>query len=307
MTNNYPNLTVAIPTYKRLKSVISLVESIIPQLAEDDELLIVDDGSRDGTSEALSKIERVRLITNLSNEGMVKTWNKCLTSASQDWICIVHDDDTLSLEALAVIRKVCRLWNKPALIGPAYGGDGSDKCLRLRFVEAGSWAALNSFQIPSGVTVHKAIIETAGVFDEEFQYSPDLEYFSRICKDFPSIAVENPGILKFNLHEGNHEYNTWVKLDFFTQLEQIEKLKIDYAGLSGDQAEQYFKNKMNTYICYILRTLLTLSEAKDRTLLRKAANLVKDKQYLRKKFRFAASLVGSTDWLPDALLKTLLK
>ena len=44
-------LSIVIPTYKRCKSVVALVNSIIPQMMDEDELLVVDDGSSDDTTE----------------------------------------------------------------------------------------------------------------------------------------------------------------------------------------------------------------------------------------------------------------
>ena len=58
------SLSIVIPTYKRCKSVAALVNSIIPQMMDEDELLVVDDGSQDDTTDILSKIARIRLISN---------------------------------------------------------------------------------------------------------------------------------------------------------------------------------------------------------------------------------------------------
>src|SRR6266568_3212177 len=100
-------LTIAIPTFNRLDRVTALVESILPQLEPDDELIVIDDGSSDGTSESLRSIERVKLLHNPTNLGMVKTWNACLLSAHRDWICLLHDDDLLAPNGLGNIRALC--------------------------------------------------------------------------------------------------------------------------------------------------------------------------------------------------------
>jgi glycosyltransferase involved in cell wall biosynthesis len=289
-------LTIAIPTYKRHQSVVSLVNSLIPQLVDKDELLVVDDGSQDGTSEVLSKMDQIRLISNSSNEGMLKTWNKCLTSASNDWICIIHDDDTITSDALKTIRKACRLTQEPALIGHSYCGDNFDNSFRCRIIEPGPWASLHPLAIPSGVTVHKSIIEDIGIFGEKFQYSADIEYFSRICSKYTSVIVENPRILTFNLHSQNYEYKTWSKPDFLTQLEQIEELIMAYSGLTGDKASEYFFHKMNSYVSYMLNTS---SKAEDKTLLRKVGSMVKSKPYLMKRNRIAAHFASILSWVPS--------
>lgn len=296
MYNESLSLTIAIPTYKRCKSVVALVNSIIPQLSDRDELIVVDDGSQDDTSDILGKIAGVKLISNLSNEGMLKTWNKCLTSGTHDWICIIHDDDTIESDALKTIRKTISQVQKPALIGHSHaGGEDLDNCLRYRFVEAGSWAALHPLAIPSGVTIHKDIIKEVGLFDERFQYSADIEYFSRICAKFTSIVIENPRIVSFNLHSENYEYKTWGKPDFLTQLEEIEKCIITYSGLSGEKASEYFQNKMNSYVRYIMENAC---KSEDKNLLRVFCSEAKTKTYLSKRNLLSARVASILNWSP---------
>jgi glycosyltransferase involved in cell wall biosynthesis len=287
-------ISIAIPTYKRCDSVVSLVNSIVPQLMDGDELLVVDDGSQDDTSDKLSKIEKVKLISNLANDGMLKTWNKCLTATTQDWVCIIHDDDTVAPNALRTIRKTISLVQNPALIGHSYSGDNDfDDCLRYRLVEPGAWAALHPLAVPSGVTIHRNIIKELGLFDERFQYSADIEYFSRICAKFTSIVIENPRVISFNLHSENYEYKTWGKPDFLTQLEEIEKCIIKYSGLSGEEASAYFRNKMNSYVRYIMDNSC---KSEDKSLLQKFCSQAKTREYLSKKNSLSAQIASIFNW-----------
>ena len=287
-------LSIVIPTYKRCKSVVALVNSIIPQMIDEDELLVVDDGSSDDTTDLLSKIERIRVISNTSNEGMLKTWNKCLISATNDWICMIHDDDTIAADALETIRKATELV-KPSIVGHIYDEDSLDNCFRYRIVEPGAWAALNPFPIPSGVTIHKAIIKEIGLFNERFQYSADIEYFSRICAKFTSIVIENPRIVSFNLHSENYEYKTWGKIDFLAQLEEIEKCLIEYAGIEGKEASEYFHNKMNCYVGYIMDNAY---KSEDKHLLRKFCSEAKKRKYLNKRNLLSARIASVLNWNP---------
>ncbi len=290
-----PSLSIVIPTYKRCKSVVALVNSIIPQMMDEDELLVVDDGSQDDTANLISKIAKIRLISNPSNEGMLKTWNKCLRSASNDWICMIHDDDTIAIDALENIRKATELVKEPAIVGHIYDEDSLDRDFRYRIVEPSSWAALNPFPIPSGVTIHRSIVEEIGVFDERFQYSADIEYFSRICSRYTSIVIENPRIVSFNLHSGNYEYKTWGKIDFLAQLEEIEKCLIEYAGIEGKEALDYFHNKMNAYVRYIIDNAY---KSEDKFLLQKFCSEAKKRKYLNKRNLRSAQIASVLNWTP---------
>ena len=50
-------LTIAIPTFNRRDRVTSLVESILRQLEPDDELIVIDDGSPDGTAQIVRDLK----------------------------------------------------------------------------------------------------------------------------------------------------------------------------------------------------------------------------------------------------------
>ena len=283
-----PPLTIAIPTYNRCQSVTTLVHQLIPQLLPEDELLVVNDGSQDGTTENLARIPEVTLMSNPSNYGMVKTWNRCLTVASQDWICVIHDDDRVAPTALQTIRRACTLVGEPALIAHRSLDAHLDQAFRYRRAEPGAWAVLNTTTTPSGVTVHRDIVKAIGTFNEHFAYSCDLEYFARICAHYPSLVIENPEVLYYNQHDQNYQYKTWRQTDFWQQLEAIERTVLSYTDLSTD-GDRYFRDHMTNYARHMLKTA---SQAEDKTLLQHVGSILWKQQYLGRRVRFSASLAA---------------
>jgi glycosyltransferase involved in cell wall biosynthesis len=284
-----PPLTIAIPTYNRCQSVTKLVHQLIPQLLPEDELLVVNDGSQDGTTEALHRIPEVTLVSNPSNYGMVKTWNRCLTAASQDWICVIHDDDSVGPTALQTIRRACTLVDEPALIAHQSLDSHLDHAFRYRLAEPGAWAVLHTTTTPSGVTLHRDIVKAIGTFDEQFSYSCDLEYLARICAHYPSLVIENPEILHYNQHDQNYQYKTWRQADFWQQLEAIERTILSYANLEAD-SERYFRDRMTNYAQHMLKTA---SQAEDKTLLRHVGSVLWKQRYLGRRVRLAAGFAAA--------------
>jgi len=283
-----PPLTIAIPTYNRCQSVVALVQQLTPQLRPEDELLVVDDGSQDNTAKALHNLTQVRLVSNPSNCGMVKTWNRCLAAASHDWICIVHDDDRVALTALQTIRRACVLVGEPALIAHRSVDSHLDQAFRYRLAGPGAWAVLNTTTTPSGVTLHRSIVEAIGGFNEQFTYSCDLEYLARICARYPSLIIESPELLYYNQHDQNYQYKTWRKDDFWRQLETIERTILSHADLNAD-TERYFRDRMSNYAQHMLKTA---AQAKDRTLLRHVGSMLWKQPYLGRRVRLAASIAA---------------
>jgi glycosyltransferase involved in cell wall biosynthesis len=284
-------LTVAIPTYNRSATLIRLLDRILPQLMAEDELLVVDDGSQDRTADLLCEMRRVRLVRNELNRGMVSAWNTCLQSALHPWICIIHDDDLPSPNMLEIVKRTCALAETPSLIGHNSLDTDVDNCFRYRFSEPGPWAVLNSSFTPSGATIHRAIMESVGLFDEHFTYSPDIEYFARICARHPSFAVYSPSLIHYRLHEHNYQYHTWRQPDFLTQLEEIETLLLNYSGLSGDVATRWQRSRMIRHLAYMLRAAARIG---DRLLLRKIGLLLCKAPGVGRRLRVTAFIAAHT-------------
>ena len=287
-------LSIAIPTYNRRESVVSLVEAIKCQLLPEDELIVVDDGSSDGTAAALEAVPQVKLVRHAKNQGMVRTWNNCLESATREWICVIHDDDALGMRGLEAIRRACSIINEPGLIEHAPNGS-EDTPFRCRVQDPGAWAVLHSALIPSGATVHRSVIDAVGMFDERFTYSGDIEYFARICARYTSVVIESPDVIKYNFHQDNYQYRTWRQPDFFAQLEEILKLVVGYARLPDQEAQQYFRTEMSNYLRYILHCS---ARNRDRIALRKAGSMLLQIPGIGYRWRIKARVASMLGWCP---------
>lgn len=91
-------ISVIIPVYNAEKHIAKCVDSILPQLQENDELLLINDGSTDNTLSVLRKLEnnhRVIRVIDKANEGTAKTRNLGIQEAKGEYICFVDNDDFL--------------------------------------------------------------------------------------------------------------------------------------------------------------------------------------------------------------------
>ena len=87
-------LSVIIPCYNESATISSLIEAVKLSPVRDKEIIIVDDGSKDGTRDILSTIEdqEVRVIFHERNQGKGAALRTGFQQASGD-ICIVQDAD----------------------------------------------------------------------------------------------------------------------------------------------------------------------------------------------------------------------
>ena len=285
------SLTVAIPTYNRREELLLLIRAISPQLLPEDELLVVDDGSTDGTSAAAGAHERARVVRHDRNQGLVAAWNTCLALAGRPWVCIIHDDDMLEAGGLETIRRACTLAPGPAVVVLRPEGAEIDAGFRYALWEPGPYAVLNATMMPSGATVHASIAAEAGGFDERHPYSPDLEYFARISASWPVLAIQSPRALSPRLHDQNFQYETWRRPDFLARLREVERCVGEHSGLTPEAAAPWLDRRWEGHMTHMLRSGLRLG---DRKVTRLAARELRGRQAVGWRRRLRAHLAALT-------------
>ncbi|HUA15095.1 MAG TPA: glycosyltransferase [Verrucomicrobiae bacterium] len=89
-------LTVGLPVYNAMPFLPQSLDSLLLQTHEDFELLVIDDGSTDGSLDYLKSIKdrRLRLLSQ-ENQGLAATLNRMLAEASTPWL-VRHDADDLA-------------------------------------------------------------------------------------------------------------------------------------------------------------------------------------------------------------------
>lgn len=103
-----PTISIVIPAYNVQFYIEQCVHSVLAQLREDHELVVVDDGSTDGTRAVLTSLQESWPHANFhvhtqANQGIASTRNACIAAARGDYIAFLDSDDVLragSLQAL---------------------------------------------------------------------------------------------------------------------------------------------------------------------------------------------------------------
>jgi glycosyltransferase involved in cell wall biosynthesis len=106
MASRVPAVTVLLPVYNDAKRVWSAIDSVLRQTLADFELLVIDDGSTDGTSAVLQGIadRRLRVLRNQVNRGLPDSLNIGLAEAKADYVARMDSDDICLPPRLAVQR-----------------------------------------------------------------------------------------------------------------------------------------------------------------------------------------------------------
>lgn len=101
-------VTIIIPAYNAQDSIADCLDSAVGQTFENIEIVVVNDGSGDGTRRICSAYEKkypnIRVIDS-ENGGVSRARNLGLRAASGDWICFLDADDRLEKAAVEVMMK----------------------------------------------------------------------------------------------------------------------------------------------------------------------------------------------------------
>jgi glycosyltransferase involved in cell wall biosynthesis len=92
-----PRITVLIGAYNNVATLERAAHSMLEQTVSDLELLIVDDGSTDGTGQVAARIaaadRRVRVLTMRSNAGIARSLNAGLVAGAAPTVAVLDADD----------------------------------------------------------------------------------------------------------------------------------------------------------------------------------------------------------------------
>lgn len=101
MTSSRPIVSVLMPAYNHRAFIGEAVASVLTQTHQDLELIIIDDGSTDGTEALLADLQDPRLrLERQSNRGSSAALNRAMALARGDYLAIINSDDRFHPERL---------------------------------------------------------------------------------------------------------------------------------------------------------------------------------------------------------------
>jgi len=99
--DNLPPVTVIIPSYNCKDLIGKTIESVkASDYPNKIEIIVVDDGSTDGTREYLKKIKGIRLVLKERNEGKAEALNYGVSIAKNEYVFCIDSDSYISRNAL---------------------------------------------------------------------------------------------------------------------------------------------------------------------------------------------------------------
>jgi glycosyltransferase involved in cell wall biosynthesis len=206
-----PLVSVVMPAYNAAEFIGDAIESVLNQTLQQFELIIVDDGSKDGTGDIArayaAKDERIRIIPG-EHKGAAHAMNLGIRQARADWVAVMHSDDIAlpsRLERQYSAAQAC-----PEVV--IWGTDGyhinskGEMLSRFRVgpLSVEEWQAEREKNrvvqcIHPTVLLRRDVLLAVGGYDPTLRVCEDIELFDRMMVHGPLVTIPEL-LLGYRIH-----------------------------------------------------------------------------------------------------------
>lgn len=211
-----PLISVVIPTRNRANYIEQALQSVFAQTYKNFEIIVIDDGSIDGTERVLQSYIELKMIRCFIRQpkGVSAARNFGVTQARGKYIAFLDSDDLFLPTKLE--KQIQLFLDKPDL--------GFVHCWFSKFNDAGQDLGVRNTSFFKGrvypsmllewstlmampcMLISKAAFEDAGGFDEQMAWAEDLDLWRRIARQF-EIDLVPEALVKVRVHAGSTSFD----------------------------------------------------------------------------------------------------
>ncbi|NNG06760.1 MAG: glycosyltransferase family 2 protein [Desulfobacteraceae bacterium] len=196
-------VSVIIPTYNRARKLLRAISSVLYQTFIDYEVIVVDDGSNDGTAACLEPVMgRIEYLRHPDNMGVSAARNKGIKASRYPFIAFLDSDDYWLPKKLstqmdffkrnpeAVACQTEEIWIRKGLrVNP-----------RNRHLKPSGEIFVPSLKLclvsPSAVVLKRSLLDEVGLFDEDLPACEDYDLWLRISCRYPIHLIPRRQVVK---------------------------------------------------------------------------------------------------------------
>lgn len=197
-------ISVVIPLYNKAECISRTIESVLSQTYEEFEIIVVNDGSTDGSVNIVSQLkdDRIRIVQK-PNGGVSSARNLGVQSAKYDWIVFLDADDVMMPNNLEVLHNQQLKYKTDVATGNYYVENQKGELLlkNKRKKEGVSYNNLKSYYLDKfcmrmGCALIKKEFLLSSPFPENLNRFEDLYTIIDLCKKY-TISFESTPILTY--------------------------------------------------------------------------------------------------------------
>jgi glycosyltransferase involved in cell wall biosynthesis len=212
-----PAVSVIMTSYNHEAYLCESIESVLSQTFDDMELIIIDDGSRDGSVKIIEQFAdkhlQIRAMYHSENKGIAKTLNEALEAAGGQYIAIASSDDVWVGDKLARQMEVLNrdsdliVWSDAYIIDEKGRDSGLLWSRRYRTAEKKKSGDIfiellwGNFICPQTLILSKKTADSVR-FDPAINYAVDYRFLIDVSKKYEFFYIDEP-LVKYRVHRDN--------------------------------------------------------------------------------------------------------
>lgn len=263
-------ISVVIPAYNIEDYIARAVQSALCQARPADEIIVVNDGSTDGTREVLAEFGDSIQVIDQENRGLSGARNTGIRASRFSWIAFLDGDDQwlegylAGQEAAIAAAREEVMWSFGNFYRYLHAEDRRSVCFDPKAAKQamgekgyfGNYFAASAAGFhghPATMVIHRRVFETVGLFDENQGFAEDLDMWYRISYSFATVACSPEPNLIYYMDRPGTLTETWKDTKTEALIELISRhlpmarnagLAEDFERLTGMQVQSWIRAEL---------------------------------------------------------------
>ncbi|MEO6133551.1 MAG: glycosyltransferase [Ginsengibacter sp.] len=243
-------VSVLMPAYNRESYIESSIKSILDQTFKNFELLVLDDGSTDGTIETILSFNdpRIRLIRNEKNQGIAFSRNRLFEEARGLYYVLLDSDDIAMPNRIELQMKFLKENKDTLLVGtPCIAIDQNGDYIKSTWaflqkrptdpMEIKATLLFRNCFYQSSIMINAQLLRDEK-YDLEFPPFEDFEFWARLALTHNLVNMETP-LIEYRFHPQNISHTTNEPFKFQLNNTIISREFIHYFNYQPTEQELF--------------------------------------------------------------------
>ena len=247
-----PLVSILIPAYNAQLWIADAINSALCQTWPRKEIIVVDDGSSDGTCAVAEQFSKQGVVvTSQDNRGASAARNRAFSLCHGDYIQWLDADDRLAPDKISKQLEFVESSGNRRLLLSSEWGRFMYRAKRANFVRTALWEDLapvewlirkmsqNVWMQPGNWLVSRELSEAAGPWDERLSFDDDGEYFCRVLLNCDGVKFisgarvyyRDTGTTSLSCYDGTHKKleSAWLSIrlhvEYLRRMEDSERTR----------------------------------------------------------------------------------
>ena len=206
MQNTKPScdISVVIPLYNKASTIYTTLISVLAQSVRPREVIVIDDGSTDGSAEIVEQMiadkPHVKLVRQ-ANAGVSAARNRAIEMAQGEWVALLDGDDIWSPEYLKAVHEMIERWPECGAYGTGFYVEDNMRSIvgstpkQTGKVDFFTESMHRYVLIPSATTLRRDLVLRLGGFPVGMRMGEDQYLWTKIAREAEVAFWAQPMII----------------------------------------------------------------------------------------------------------------